>query len=71
MYRSLGPNWAGTLLGLLELVLIPIPFVFYKYGHKIRMRSALIRSMRVDQEKLDGRRKRHEQRVEEQRQGDL
>ncbi len=26
MYRTLGANWAGTLLGLLEAACIPIPF---------------------------------------------
>ncbi|KAF9894102.1 hypothetical protein FE257_009075 [Aspergillus nanangensis] len=42
MYRAMGPNWAGTLLGLLEVAIIPIPFVFYKYGHLIRRRSPMI-----------------------------
>ncbi|KAI9805765.1 MAG: hypothetical protein M1833_005258 [Piccolia ochrophora] len=60
MYKSLNPNWAGTLIGLIELVLIPIPFIFYKYGHKIRMKSALIRSMQEDKERLAGKRERAE-----------
>ena len=25
MYQNLGPHWAGTLLGLLEVICIPIP----------------------------------------------
>ncbi|KAJ6079811.1 hypothetical protein N7467_009564 [Penicillium canescens] len=56
MYASLGPNWSGTLLGLLEVVIVPIPFVFYKYGHKIRQRSALIVRMQEDKNKLEGKR---------------
>ncbi|KAI9843752.1 MAG: hypothetical protein M1837_006112 [Sclerophora amabilis] len=56
MYHSLNPHWAGTLLGLLEVILIPIPFVFYKYGHRIRGKSALIRSMQRDKAKLAGKR---------------
>ncbi|KAJ6044528.1 hypothetical protein N7499_007029 [Penicillium canescens] len=56
MYASLGPNWSGTLLGLLEVVIVPIPFVFYKYGHKIRRRSALIVRMQEDKKKLEGKR---------------
>ncbi|KAJ5748171.1 uncharacterized protein N7511_009867 [Penicillium nucicola] len=56
MYASLGPNWAGTLLGLLEVVIVPIPFVFYKYGHKIRERSTLISRMQEDKKKLEGKR---------------
>jgi MFS family permease len=56
LYRTLGPNWAGTLLGLLEVMIIPIPVVFYKYGHRIRMKSALISSMQEDKRRLDGKR---------------
>jgi hypothetical protein len=58
MYSRLGANWAGTLLGLVEVAIIPIPFVFYKYGHKIRRKSEFIRAMQVDKEKLDGKRLR-------------
>lgn len=58
MYGRLGPNWSGTLLGLLEVAIIPIPVVFYMYGHRIRMKSALIRDMQEDKKRLEGRRKR-------------
>ncbi|CDM35105.1 Major facilitator superfamily [Penicillium roqueforti FM164] len=60
MYASLGPNWAGTLLGLLEVVIVPIPFVFYKYGHKIRMKSPLILRMQEEKMKLEGKRARRQ-----------
>jgi hypothetical protein len=56
MYASLGPNWSGTLLGLLEVLIVPIPFVFYKYGHKIRMKSPLIMRMQAEKMKLEGKR---------------
>jgi hypothetical protein len=49
MYEALTPQWAGTMLGLLEVCLIPIPFVFYRYGHKIRSKSRVIRQMQEDQ----------------------
>ena len=67
IYTKLGPNWAGTVLGLLQVVLIPIPIVFYKYGGKIREKSALIRQMRDDQSRLEGKRgaKREVKRAEE------
>lgn len=55
MYKALTPQWAGTLLGLVQVALIPIPFVFYKWGDKIRARSPLIRQMRADQEKSEQR----------------
>lgn len=32
--------------------------IFYKYGYKIRMKSALIRQMREDREKLDSKKQR-------------
>lgn len=35
MYHALGINWAGTLLGCLALLGVPLPFVLYKYGPKI------------------------------------
>lgn len=62
MYAALTPQWAGTLLGFLEVVLIPIPFVFYKWGDKIRSRSPLIRQMREDQRRMERRAKRLERR---------
>lgn len=67
MYSRLGPNWAGTLLGLLEIAIIPIPFVFYKYGYKIRQKSTLIQMMQDDKKKLDGKRqlKRNKEAAEE------
>ncbi|KAL2072390.1 hypothetical protein VTL71DRAFT_11733 [Oculimacula yallundae] len=51
MYTALSPQWAGTLLGLVQVILIPIPFVFYKYGDRIRARSPLIKQMREDAER--------------------
>lgn len=62
MYNALGAHWAGTLLGLLEICLIPIPFIFYKHGHKIREKSALIRDMREIEAKQEERRKKAIQR---------
>lgn len=60
LYAKLGANWAGTLLGLLEVAIIPIPFIFYKYGYKIREKSTLIREMREIEEKQEAKRKRVE-----------
>jgi DHA1 family multidrug resistance protein-like MFS transporter len=39
MYDALGVNWAGTLLGCVAILLVPIPIIFYKYGAKIRQKS--------------------------------
>lgn len=39
MYKALGVHWATTLIACFALVLIPIPFYFYKYGEQLRRRS--------------------------------
>lgn len=55
MYTKLTPQWAGTLLGLVQVALIPIPFIFYKWGHRIRKRSPMIQRLRADQERGEKR----------------
>lgn len=35
----MGVNWACTLLGLVSLILCPIPVVFFKFGARIRADS--------------------------------
>ena len=39
MYHRLGIGWATSVFGLCATILIPIPFVLYAYGEKIRMRG--------------------------------
>ncbi|EDR06334.1 polyamine transporter [Laccaria bicolor S238N-H82] len=39
MFHNMGFQYAGLLLALLALAIAPIPFVFYKYGERIRMGS--------------------------------
>lgn len=67
MYAKLTPQWAGTLLGLMEVVLIPIPFAFYKFGDRIRARSPVIRAMREEQARNDRKRARLAAKTERQR----
>ncbi|KAK4692446.1 MFS transporter, DHA1 family, multidrug resistance protein, partial [Lecanoromycetidae sp. Uapishka_2] len=43
MYKNLGVAWASSLLGFLSIVFIPIPFVLYRYGARIRQRSKIAR----------------------------
>ena len=35
----MGIQWAATLIGLIAAILTPIPFIFLKYGARIRKRS--------------------------------
>ncbi len=53
MYEAISPQWAGTLCGVLAVVMIPVPFVFWRYGAKIRSKSRTIRLLREQQEALD------------------
>jgi hypothetical protein len=38
-FHGLGVNWAGTLLGCVASLLVPIPVFFYLYGPKLRAKS--------------------------------
>lgn len=42
MYSSLGIGWANSLLGFISVVLVPVPWVLYKYGRRIRANSQYI-----------------------------
>jgi len=43
MYARLGVGWASSLLGFLSVAFIPVPFVLYVYGERIRGRSKMAR----------------------------
>lgn len=45
MFEGMGIQWAATLLGCIAVALAPIPFVFYKYGGRIREKSAYAPTM--------------------------
>ncbi|KAL8775682.1 MAG: hypothetical protein Q9209_000178 [Squamulea sp. 1 TL-2023] len=45
MFQGLGVEWAGSLLGFVALVLVPIPIVFWKFGARIRARSSFAPTM--------------------------
>ncbi|KAK4243877.1 fluconazole resistance protein 1 [Corynascus novoguineensis] len=36
MYDNLGLGWGNTLLGFICVVMIPVPLLFLKFGHKLR-----------------------------------
>lgn len=36
MYNTLGLGWGNSLLGFIALAMAPFPFIFYKYGERIR-----------------------------------
>ncbi|KAG9244730.1 major facilitator superfamily domain-containing protein [Calycina marina] len=45
MFHKLGTPWASSLLGFISICLLPIPFLFYIYGHRIRKRGKYTASL--------------------------
>lgn len=39
MFNGMGIQWAGTLIGCVGIILAPVPFLFYKFGKKLRQKS--------------------------------
>ncbi|KAL4874153.1 hypothetical protein BDV12DRAFT_159200 [Aspergillus spectabilis] len=39
MYNNLGYHWATTLLAFLTLIMAPFPYIFFRYGSRIRKKS--------------------------------
>ncbi|KAG9233193.1 major facilitator superfamily domain-containing protein [Amylocarpus encephaloides] len=39
MYHKLGDQWATSLLAFLTVAMMPFPYIFFKYGKKIRGKS--------------------------------
>ena len=39
MFHNMGVNWASTLLGLLALIMAPVPIMFYYFDEKLRNSS--------------------------------
>ncbi|KXH27525.1 major facilitator superfamily transporter [Colletotrichum salicis] len=52
MYAALTPRIAGITVGVAEVVLMPVPFIFYKWGKKIRQRSKLIQTLEEQAKKM-------------------
>ena len=47
MIEGMGVQWAGTLLGCVALLLVPLPIIFYLKGAKIRERSQFAPTMPI------------------------
>lgn len=48
MYKGLGVHWATTVLAIFSCFLIPIPFVFFKYGATLRAKSSYTWAEQID-----------------------
>lgn len=40
IYRTLGPGWTLSILGFLSAVMVPVPFLIYRYGRRLRRHSS-------------------------------
>lgn len=47
-YHALSPRLAGIVLAALEFGLIPIPVLFYIWGHKVRVRSRALKRLNTE-----------------------
>ncbi|SCU79925.1 LAMI_0B00166g1_1 [Lachancea mirantina] len=43
LFKNLGVNWGGSTIAFIALGMIPIPFVFYAFGSKIRSKNPYIK----------------------------
>lgn len=41
MYKALGDGWGNTLLGFLALAFVPVPVFLYRYGERLRAKTAV------------------------------
>ncbi|KAF2767214.1 MFS general substrate transporter [Teratosphaeria nubilosa] len=57
MVKGIGIQWSMTLLGCVAVLFIPMPFIFYRYGKKIRKLSKFAPALDIEQ---DERRKDEE-----------
>ena len=39
LYENLGVRWSLVLLGTLSVIMVPVPYLFFKWGHVIRRKS--------------------------------
>ena len=53
MFNNLHIQWAGTLLGCLAAVMVPIPVCFYLFGSKLRAKSKFNPAMMLKPPPLD------------------
>ena len=57
LFKRLGFHWACSLLGFVSTIMIPIPFVFLRWGHVLRSKSKFRQELQMlrGEEQRDGR----------------
>ena len=51
MFEGIGIEWGMTFLGCIAVLFIPMPFVLYRYGRKIRAKSKFAPAPDIEQDK--------------------
>ncbi|EMC93255.1 hypothetical protein BAUCODRAFT_568109 [Baudoinia panamericana UAMH 10762] len=51
MFEGIGINWGMSLLGFVAAAFIPMPFIFYIYGKKLRSMSKFAPALDIQQDK--------------------
>lgn len=62
MYERLGVAWACSVLGFLSLALCAIPFVFIKYGDRIRANSKFCQELKRKKAEREEKDRRQQER---------
>lgn len=53
LFENEGFNWAGTILGCLAILLVPIPFILERFGTRLRARSPFARQHMDDDDDVE------------------
>ncbi|KAK5116436.1 hypothetical protein LTR62_007983 [Meristemomyces frigidus] len=69
LYEHLGIAWACSLLGFVSLAVAAVPFVFIRFGGRIRKGSKFCQELRVKREERERERERERGREREAREG--
>jgi len=65
MYRAMGVAWATSLLGFFSLALCVVPFVFLRFGGRMRERSPFCQYLRQKkEEEAEGRERERVEKTE-------
>lgn len=70
MYDNLGIHWASSIPAFLALMCVPMPFLFYKYGAKVREKCKYAKQSmdfmkNMQKQMADGESKEEEQKEEQ------
>ncbi|KAJ7623748.1 MFS polyamine transporter [Roridomyces roridus] len=61
MFQAMGYNWANTMFALISLAMVPIPYILFFFGPKIRLRSRFSRMVaEAERKAAEGKQKEKE-----------